>query len=242
MCNVTHKYCNLLSVSIQAICQRQSAFFLFSSQSCFHTCFCIRGHQTCGSSGLWVPVRCSVSQGAQSSVKMLCFQLDGLLRRARDPERMIPTVAYQRLTSAWRVAFRGRFHGSLISPLETGWLIGWKSSFYLRLTVGRRQLHSLLLWSHREPPGGLDKGSLVSSFGVLMSTSLFPVYQAKSSHAAYLFLQNLFLIVSLSFKQDSTGNLSRETHWSTTPQLQSLFNLTTCRQDQSSLNWCFVFI
>lgn len=108
---------------------RHSEFYLFSSQNCLHTCFCICGHQICGSSGLWVPVRCSVSQGAQSSMKMLCFQLDGLLQRTRDPERMIPSVALQHLISAWRAAFWERFHSSLISPQETGWLIGWMSSF-----------------------------------------------------------------------------------------------------------------
>lgn len=135
---------------------RHSEFFLFASQNCLHTCFCICGHQTCGSSGLWVPVRCSVSQGAQSSMKMLCFQLDGLLQRARDPKRMIPSVALQRLTLAWRVAFRGR---SLISLLETGCLIGWMSSVYQSQPVGRRQLHTLLR-------GSFERGSLVclSSF------------------------------------------------------------------------------
>lgn len=50
---------------------KYSEFFLFASQNCLHTCFCICGQQICTSSGLWVPVRCSVNQGAQSSMKML---------------------------------------------------------------------------------------------------------------------------------------------------------------------------
>lgn len=66
---------------------------------------------------------------------MLCFHLDGLLQRARDPGRMIPSVALQCHTSAWRVAFRGWF----------------SSSVYQSLTVGRCWLHNLLIWSHREP-------------------------------------------------------------------------------------------
>lgn len=38
-------------------------------------------------------------------------------------------IALQHLILAWRAAFWERFHSSLISPLETGWLIGWMSSF-----------------------------------------------------------------------------------------------------------------
>lgn len=120
---------SLLSMSIQAICQnffQTLRVLLFASQNCLHTCLCICGHQICCSYGSWVLARCSVSQGAQSSMKMLYFRIDGLLQRARDPERMIPSVAFQRLTSAWRVAFRGRFHGSLIfSHLNGDWLIDW---------------------------------------------------------------------------------------------------------------------
>lgn len=88
-----------------------------------------------------------------------CFQLEGLLQRARDPKRTIPSVALQLAFTS--VAF------SLISPLEAGWLIRWMSSVYQSLTVER--LRSSALVSQRVTcylPGSFKIGSLIcpSSF------------------------------------------------------------------------------
>lgn len=98
---------NLLSTSVQAICQNLLEP-LRALPACLSELFAhLFLHLWPPNMWLFWPLStCErLCEGAQSSMKMLCFQLDGLLQRARDPERMIPSVAFQRHTSA----FRGQF-------------------------------------------------------------------------------------------------------------------------------------
>lgn len=118
---------------------RHSAFFPIASQKLFAHLFL---HLWPPNAWLfWALSTCEMLCEPRGPIKHENARVFSLMASSR--ERGIPKGRFHQ----WR------FRGSLISSLETGWLIGWRSSVYQSLTVGSHQLHTLLLWSHREPCG-----------------------------------------------------------------------------------------